>query len=219
MKMTTIPLFPLPMVVLPGEPMLLHIFEDRYREMLRDVRANVEQGEFADFGIALSNDEGKHVGVGTTVALTEVFEEFEDGRMNIMVTGRHRFQVVGKDKTGPYDRAEVIFLEDDEADWDDEKANRAFQLHREISKLVLGAYPADELYDGKAHPSYMLAQSVGLPLEVKQKLIEQSIEDERLELLGDYFEILLPEMERIENIKAQARENWSMQEHLRNKAT
>lgn len=214
--MKKIPLFPLPMVVLPGEPVLLHIFEDRYQDLLQDIREAKQAGQFAEFGIVHSKD-GRHVGFGTTVSLTEVFEEFEDGRLNIMVTGHHRFEIHAKDKSMTYDRAEVVFYEDTHGDWDEEKSTRAFQLHREISSLVLGGYPADEVYEGRTQLSYLLAQSAGLDIELKLKLLELRSENERLDFLVEYFEILLPEMQRIEAIKALARENWSLQEHLRNK--
>ena len=63
--MKKIPLFPLPLVVLPGEPLLLHIFEDRYKDLLQDIREAGQANEFAEFGIVLSQ-EGRHVDVGTT---------------------------------------------------------------------------------------------------------------------------------------------------------
>lgn len=214
--MKKIPLFPLPLVVLPGEPLLLHIFEDRYKDLLQDIREAGQANEFAEFGIVLSQ-EGRHVDVGTTVALTEVFDETEDGRLNIMVTGHLRFKIDAKDDSLTYEQARVSFINDISSDWDEEKGNRAFKLHREISAQVLGGYPADEVYEGQVQLSYLLAQSAGLDIEIRQKLIELPTENDRLDLLGDYFEVLLPEMQRIGQIKARARENWSLQEHLRGK--
>ena len=76
-----LPIFELPLVLLPGEQVPLHIFEDRYKRM---VGTALEHGE--PFGIVLRDDEGAR-SVGCTARIDDVIERFDDGRMNILVSG------------------------------------------------------------------------------------------------------------------------------------
>ena len=86
--MAELGLFPLGIVVLPGELTPLHIFEPRYRELVGEAVDNE-----TPFGILLTDDEGLRE-VGTAVRVTEVIERFEDGRFVVMVEGGERFRVV-----------------------------------------------------------------------------------------------------------------------------
>src|SRR5687768_6058800 len=86
-----LPIFELPAVLLPGELMPLHIFEDRYKRMI--VRC-LDEGE--PFGIVFRDDEGGARRIGCTARVTQVLERFEDGRMNIVVTGELPFRVLDR---------------------------------------------------------------------------------------------------------------------------
>src|ERR671914_1066359 len=86
-----LPIFELPAVLLPGELMPLHIFEERYKRMIGHC---VDAGE--PFGIVFRDDEGGARRIGCIARVTHVLERFDDGRMNIVVTGEHPFRVLDR---------------------------------------------------------------------------------------------------------------------------
>src|SRR5918997_2836461 len=86
--MSELGLFPLGIVLLPTEQIPLHIFEDRYQELIGECLA-----EEREFGLVYADDAGLRE-IGTRAAVTEVLDRFDDGRMNIVVEGRDRFRLV-----------------------------------------------------------------------------------------------------------------------------
>ena len=112
------PLFPLNTVVFPGVVTPLHIFEERYRALVREL-VEIESVFDRVFGI-IAIREGYEVGdhgmqsahrVGTLVQLTEV-EAYDDGRFDIEVIGRQRLRVIESDNSGPFLRGDVELLPD-----------------------------------------------------------------------------------------------------------
>ena len=113
-----LPLFPLPVVLFPGVPMPLHIFEPRYREMLSDIRVTDSLFGLSYFDPSTSNEENSAATghVGCVAEVTEV-QALPDGRSNILTVGLIRYRVeeyVEGDE--PYLVARVSFLEDEEED-------------------------------------------------------------------------------------------------------
>ncbi|HXM35279.1 MAG TPA: LON peptidase substrate-binding domain-containing protein, partial [Pyrinomonadaceae bacterium] len=115
----TLPLFPLPVVLFPGVPMPLHIFEPRYREMLSDIRADNSLFGLSYFDPSASNNEIPPTGhVGCVAEVTEV-QALPDGRSNILSVGLIRYRVEGYvEGDKPYLVARVSFWEDEEEDDD-----------------------------------------------------------------------------------------------------
>src|SRR3954465_5792759 len=99
------PLFPLGIVLLPSEVVPLHIFEDRYKLMIGECLES--DGEF---GIVWLADDGLG-GVGCTARVAQVLERFDDGRMNILVTGGTPFRLLRRIEELPYPAGEVELLE------------------------------------------------------------------------------------------------------------
>ena len=83
-----IPLFPLQLVVFPRTHLPLHIFEERYKEMVGDA---IRDG--SEFGIVLAKEEGV-LNAGCTVMVEKVLEMYPDGRMDILTCGQRRFEIV-----------------------------------------------------------------------------------------------------------------------------
>ena len=109
-----LPLFPLGTVLYPGLLLPLHIFEDRYRQLVRDLLAN---GEAPRFGVVAIR-EGRETGVsgvsalypvGCTAVLRQV-QKYPDGRYDIVTVGVQRFRLLGVDDSQPYLRGEVEML-------------------------------------------------------------------------------------------------------------
>lgn len=191
----TIPIFPLQIVVFPGEMVPLHIFEERYKKMFADVRAARERGEVLQVGIILGEDSEMFAQVGCTVALEEVLEEHEDGRLNIITLGARRFRIeqVAGDKS--YLEAWVEYIDDEEEATDLVLQTRVLAGYQRLLELVEEESGA-EAEEGDAENAFQIAQAVAVDLGVKQRLLAMTTENLRLEMLGEYFERLLPALEQ-----------------------
>ena len=86
--MSELGLFPLGIVLLPTEQIPLHIFEERYQELIGECLE-----EEREFGLVYADDDGLRE-IGTRAAVTEVLDRFDDGRLNIVVEGRERFRLL-----------------------------------------------------------------------------------------------------------------------------
>lgn len=182
-----IPLFPLPNVVLfPGMPLGLHIFEDRYRQMTETVLA-----EGGPFGILLCKTYnpdtlmGEPFEVGTTACI-ETADRLPDGRFNLSVVGDRRFHVTHCDTTQPYLQGEVVWLCDTEA----QKAPISLQadvkdvfkeLLRLAAKVLKQDFPDPDFPDCPEALSYYVARHLRGSLVLKQSLLEMTSTVERLE--------------------------------------
>src|SRR3954463_3674767 len=96
-----IPLFPLQLVVFPRTNLPLHIFEERYKEMVGEAVRNQ-----SEFGVVLAKDQGI-VNAGCTVVVDEVLKTHPDGRMDILTRGVRRFEIVTLNQEKAYLRGEV----------------------------------------------------------------------------------------------------------------
>ncbi len=182
-----LPLFPLNVVLFPGGVLPLHIFEQRYREL---VKYCIRQE--SSFGIVMIK-EGDEVGetsepckVGTAVELIEV-ERFPDGRMNIITSGHSRFEILEVDDELPYLVGKVRMLDslDAEPDTNLEKiAAKTRQLYIEYetlsSFLKFGWHPPDENPDHPQKLAYQIGSRLRIPLQEKQELLEIKSFDELL---------------------------------------
>ncbi len=105
-----LPLFPLQVVLLPGSPLPLHIFEDRYKEMIGEVLRDK-----LEFGVVLASEKGI-VNTGCTATIDRVLKEYPDGRLDILARGRRRFEVLLLNDERSFLRGAVEFFDDDEPD-------------------------------------------------------------------------------------------------------
>src|SRR4051794_38309418 len=197
-----LPIFELPVVILPGELLPLHIFEERYQRMIGHCLEAAEP-----FGIVFRDEEGTAHRTGCTARVTEVLERYDDGRMNIVVTGEQPFRVLERFEGAGYPAGEVkpITLEDEPDLEDPEAADIARQAFVELVKRVAGEQP-DEL-DIEAEDSYGIASRVELPVETKQALLEQRSEPERMRMLGNALRALVAAVARSSEIAERAKMN------------
>src|ERR1700684_1905151 len=124
-----LPLFPLQVVLLPGTELPLHIFEDRYKEMIAEViRDRLE------FGVILASEKGI-VNTGCTAMIDKVLREYPDGRLDIIARGRRRFEIVMLNDERAFLRGSVEYFDDDEeAPLAPEVRQRAIDGYNEVSK-------------------------------------------------------------------------------------
>jgi ATP-dependent Lon protease len=164
-------LFPLGMVLLPGERVPLHIFEPRYRELIGEC---LDTG--ATFGLLFADDKGVR-GVGTYAAVVELLERLPDGRMNVVVEGRDRFRLLELTSGRSFHTGVVADEEDDEDPAAEEDVERALELFRELRTLVEADVDDPE---PDAALSFALAARVDFGPATKQQLLESRSERERL---------------------------------------
>jgi Lon protease-like protein len=107
-----VPLFPLPLVLLPAMPLPLHIFEDRYKQMIGDIIAASDSGAAnSEFGVVLAKDEGI-INIGCTANVQKVMRRYDDGRLDLLALGQRRFRILGINEEKAYLQADVEFFED-----------------------------------------------------------------------------------------------------------
>src|ERR1700722_2841548 len=117
---TTIPLFPLGSVLYPGLVLPLHIFEDRYRQLVRDLLAGPEPQAFGVVAIK----EGRETGIAGVSALHEIgctatlrqVDQYDDGRYDLVTVGAERFRLAGLDESRPYLQGDVELLANEVGD-------------------------------------------------------------------------------------------------------
>ncbi len=171
-----LPLFPLQEVLFPGATVPLHIFEPRYREM---VGRCLEHDE--PFGICLIL-EGEEVGgpavphrIGTEAAII-ASQRHGDGRYNIVVEGRRRFEILRLEEARPYLRADVRFLDEPEGPADPELADAVAKLFEGVlENLELsGQAVVDDTWKDLDAKSLAYKVAAALPIEEdeKQELLE-----------------------------------------------
>jgi Lon protease-like protein len=195
-----LPIFELPLVLLPGEQLPLHIFEERYKRM---VSRALDEGE--PFGIVLRDDDGAR-SIGCVAHVEDVLERFDDGRMNIVVSGVERFKVLDRFEAPEYPAGEVEVLSDERPDAiDTDSADAAREAFAELAERATGERPdPGELEEASA---YAIAARIELPDETKQELLEMRDEDDRLELLTNALRAVDQALEQGEMIADLARSN------------
>ena len=198
MSAERIPLFPLEVVLFPGTPLPLHIFEPRYKLMIRQC---VESRRH--FGVILARSEGT-AGVGCTAEIVKVVKRYEDGRMDILTMGQTPYRVLEVFDEQPYLEAAVEFLEDGPGRAAPEPRQRLLKLFEACNTLLTGRAPSPR--DASAAPSlaYQIAAELPLDLEFKQELLEIRSEPERQSRLIERLEKWLPQLANLERVRGKA---------------
>jgi Lon protease-like protein len=197
-----LPIFELPVVLLPGELLPLHIFEQQYRHM---IGRSLEDDE--PFGIVFRDEDGSARRIGCTARVAEVLERFEDGRMNIVVAGEIPFRVLDRFQAPDFPAAEVelIDLGTEEATADPRAAGSARSAFAELLEELSGERPESDELD--AQDAYELAGRIELPPDTKQRLLELRSEDERMRLLERSLDAVAGAIRRSTEITERARSN------------
>jgi Lon protease-like protein len=191
-----IPLFPLDVVLFPGTPLPLHIFEPRYKEMIAECLA-----QNRTFGVVRAIEQGL-AEVGCTAEIVTVVKEYPDGRLDLVTEGRKRFELLAVNEERSFLRAEVLMIDDELGTPPQEDTARAIQLHSEL--LALAGAQQDLAAVDPSLLSFHLAGSLPLDLDFKQKLLSLRAESERLTLLINYLETLIPNLHRAARAREKA---------------
>jgi len=195
-----IPLFPLNVVVFPRTRLPLHIFEERYKEMV-----GTAIQEESEFGIVMAKDEGI-VNAGCTVSVEKVLQMYPDGRMDIMTCGQHRFEIASLNEEKTYLQGEVNFFDDEDfTPAPEDLRDQALSNYRELNAL---ATSRDHLTPDIQDPqlSFQLAQAVP-DLDFLNGLLRQRSETTRLKALNHFLTEFIPKQKAIEKMKTLAPTN------------
>lgn len=194
-----LPLFLLPLAALPGEEIPLHVFEPRYRTLVRHC---LDTG--AEFGVLLVDDEGARE-VGCAVRIDRVASETDDGRLDIITRGTRRFQLAGEVDEALYPEAPVHWVADEPASpHEDADEDEALDLFRELAERVTGSVPPLE---GDGDISFRIASRVAFSGAAKQGLLELRSEAKRLDLLERLLRAAIARLSQVELRQATARSN------------
>lgn len=210
-----LPLFPLPLVLLPNELLPLHIFEPRYQQMLKDIELKRNL-----FGITLFESEGNpsdRPAIGSVGCVAEIRESqsLPDDRTNILAMGVVRFRVIDiVDSETPYLMADVGFFEDEPEDAATlrDAADEVFALFDRIAKAAFklsgnrGRFPEIP----KAEPeqlSFLVTAAFNLDNELKYQLLEMTSTHERLEKLRGILLQAVGQMEESADIQKISQSN------------
>ena len=193
-----LPLFPLGLVLLPGEVVPLHIFEERYRLMIGECL-----DEEREFGIIwLADDALKDIGCAARI--TQVLERFEDGRLNILAQGTTPFRLERRIGDLPYPAGDIELLSDEPA-VDEAALERARSGYADLVERVTDTRPEpDTLGELDA---YGMAATLDIALAAKQALLELRSEPARLEQLEGLFAETLARIETAARVAEQASGN------------
>lgn len=201
-----IPIFPLNLVVYPGEALNLHIFEERYKQLINECHAQQK-----NFGIP-SVIENKVLDLGTLVRVKNVVKVYEDGRMDITVEGLSVFRILEVIKEVPdklYSGA-IVKYPDNEVMLHVDLMRKIIASIRELHILLKVnkdlKKPDDQL------SSYDVAHHAGLNLEEEYELLGLLREDQRLEYLKRHLKKLLPLAAGVESLKERIQMNGHFRE-------
>jgi Lon protease-like protein len=188
---TIIPIFPLGLVLLPQKSLPLHIFEDRYKQMINTCLANDKV-----FGIVFfSGNQFKTI--GCTARIIDILKRYDDGRMDIITKGENRFSIKALFEKKPYMEARVEFFddqpeEDSNLESSQKLAGTCSRLLKQIN-VMTGQYTEGD-FDDRLDPktiSFMAAACDGFSNEEKQRFLEMTVTVKRLQKAAQALEQLI----------------------------
>lgn len=201
-----IPIFPLNLVVYPGERLNLHIFEERYKQLIIDCFADKKP-----FGIPVVKD-SEMKEYGTLVQILEIKQLYEDGRMDIITQGSNVFRILETIATVPnkgYSGAIVSYPDNQEYLLNAQIAallQTVRQLHNMLQVQKQFAKPDDLI------TSYDLAHHVGLSLEQEVELLQIMDEAQRCEYLRRHLNQVIPVVKEMDELKQRVKRNGHFRE-------
>ncbi|UNY98822.1 LON peptidase substrate-binding domain-containing protein [Zhouia spongiae] len=201
---TTLPYFPLEVVVFPGERLLLHVYEDRYKQLIYDCQATGQP-----FGIPVYYK--KKLRLGTEVVLEEVIKEYDNGELDIICNAHRVFELKSFENPLPgkmYSGGVVEFRENNNDVKDEEKEN----VVALINKLYKNLGVIIDSIDINSFNSFLYAHKIGLSLSQEYRLLQIKTERQRLHFLRTHLRMVIPVVRQLNLTK----ERIQMNGHFKN---
>ncbi len=200
MQQELLPLFPLQVVLFPRTTLPLHIFEERYKDMIGEV-LRVK----SEFGVVLSGEKGI-VNMGCTASVEKILKKYPDGRLDLMTLWRRRFEIMMLNQEKEYLRGVVEFFDDEESEpITPEVRERVLEAYNEIRELDL-TEPVEPPEMTDPQLSFQLAQVVP-DLDFRQVMLATRSESDRMKRLADFFPNYTSRQRRIQHVRAVAPRN------------
>ncbi|MDZ4745631.1 MAG: LON peptidase substrate-binding domain-containing protein [bacterium] len=194
----TLGLFPLNIVLFPGAQVPLHVYETRYKALVNECLTGGGM-----FGINLV-EQGHMFPIGCAARVAEITQKYDDGRMDIIAEGTHRYRLLGiREDDKPYAIGETEDIVDDIEPIDSGLVEKCADMYNQIIDLVYGdAGPRfDPLASFEMMPSFFMAPKSGLSTDQKQRLLESVTENDRLELILDHLNDIVPTVRQAELVQ------------------
>ncbi len=192
-------LFPLAVVLLPTEQLPLHIFEERYKELIEECLD--ADGEF---GLVYADDDGIR-DIGTRARVVEVLTRFDDGRLNILIEGGERFRIEELTDGRSFQTGSVEPVEDADDAPDESTVEEALRLFGRLKELTGSEVEVPQ--SRAAQLSFALAGKVELPVAEKLTLLREVSERRRIELVQDLLETAVLTAQRVRRAAERAATN------------
>jgi Lon protease-like protein len=197
--MDEIGLFPLPVVLVPGEQTPLHVFEPRYKELIGECL-----DDEADFGFVYADEDGMRE-IGTRASVIEVLERFPDGRLNVVVQGGDRFRLVELTEGRSFATAEIDEIEDDGEEPTDEERDQCVAAYERV--VAAAEAELDDLDRDAESLAFQIAARIDLGTEVKQTLLESLSERDRVLRLAPLLDTAAEAVKREREVRERASSN------------
>lgn len=202
MSTERIPLFPLNIVLFPGQAAPLHIFERRYRAMTRHcIDTN------SPFGIVFFQ-EGHLARTGCSALIVKILKEYEDGRSDILIAGQRAFHTIRTYEQQPYVEADVEYLEEDFTGTDAAVSTRLDQLFNQCHRILFEQTNAPPFEtEGSISLAYHVASELPVDVALRQDLLEMRSEAERQQRLVERLTQWYPQLQDRERARSKASGN------------
>lgn len=200
--MNFIPVFPLNIVVFPGEQLNLHIFEPRYKQLIKECIAEEKL-----FGIPVVLDK-RIQEYGTTLKVTELVKEYDNGEMDIRAKGQSLFRVLEIVKELPdklYSGAIVDYPQNITTIDNNKTADLVMSEVKRMYALLNVEEKLPDISEGIV--SYKIAHFIGLGQEKEYELLQLLTETQRLEYIRQHLNGIMPTLQSLEQAKARIQLN------------
>lgn len=205
-----LPIFPLNLVVLPGEPVPLHIFEARYQKLITDISPRCISDDYKPFGIQYSRKNQMNE-LGCTVVVKEVMHHYPEGPLDLLAHGKRRYRLLNTNTPaeGEYLTGEIEWLSDDDPH---EKVPQSLlktvlKHYQRFLNIVDKEDTSLDLPVAAHYLSFTLAYRINLEIAPRLELLDTRSEIERLELLLTYFEHAIPKLKKTREFRRRVRSN------------
>jgi len=201
MNQARIPLFPLSIVLFPGQAVPLHIFEQRYRVMTRQcIEAQ------SPFGIIFAHDQNL-AEIGCSAVIVKTLKEYEDGRSDVLAAGQSAFHLIGTHNEKVYMEADIEFLEEDFAGINAVVSAQIEELFNQCHRVLYDEDAPGFETEGSISLAYHVASELPVDVAFRQTLLEERSEAERQRMLLGRLTEWLPQLQKRDHVRAKATGN------------
>jgi Lon protease-like protein len=201
MSATRIPLFPLGLVLFPGQAVPLHIFEPRYRLMTRQC---IETRSV--FGIVYVRDDNL-AQTGCSAMIVKTLNEYEDGRSDILAVGQKVFHLIRTHTDKAYFEADIEYLAEDFSGIDAGVSEQVIKLYEQCHGVLYEENPPPFEDEGGTSLAYFVTAELPLDVAFRQTLLESRSEADRQRRLAARLAEWYPQLQKRDHVRGKAAGN------------